>query len=131
MYGDVPELPVEIVECHVDSGLCRGVVDERSLHITDEILELVHVPSDQHRGKVRADRVDDAARRVSRHDARRRCLAIARCTCIGADENDDILDAVHAAPCRFERNTQGDRKHAQLDVRNFHEISPSVYRILS
>ena len=131
VYGDVPELPVEIVERHIDSGLCRGIVDKCGLHITDEILELVHVPSDQQRGKVRADRVDDAARCVTRYDARRRCLAIARCTRIGTDENDDILDAVHAAACCFERNTQGNRKHAQFDVRNFHGNPPFVYRILS
>ena len=81
-----------------------------------------------------ADRVDDAACRVACDDARRRCFAVARRSRIRADEDDDILHAVHAPTCGLEWYAQGDGEHSEFDLCDFHRnppLIPLVYRILS
>ena len=131
MYGNVPQLSVKIVECHVNGCLCRGVVDECGLHGLDQILELVHIAPDENRREMRTDRVNDAACRIARDNARRRRLAVARCTRVCADEDNHVLHAVHAPTSRFERDAQGHGEHSKFDLCNFHGNPPSVYRILS
>ena len=106
-------------------------MNECGLHGLDQILELVHIAADENRREMHTDRVDDAARRIARDDTRRRCLSVARSSRIRADEDNDILHAVYAPPCRFERDTQGNGEHAEFDLRDFHEEPPFVYRILS
>ena len=131
VHGDVPQLSVKIVECHVDGGLCRRVVDERSLYGLDQIFELVHIAANEQGSKMRTDRVNDAACRITRHNPCRRCLAVARCTRVCADEDNHVLHAVHAPSSRFERDAQGHGEHSKFDLCNFHGNPPSVYRILS
>ena len=117
------ELPVQVPQRHVDGRLGARVVDDAPLNPLQQVLQVVHVAVQDGSSDVVLNGSDDGSRRVARDDARGGRLTVADRARVGVDLHHDVLDAVHAAERRLERNPQGDGYPSQPNPRDAHDFS--------